>query len=1173
MKPICFGSGRSPSGQSRRMSGGSELRRYLAAVVAFATVFVSWGQRALTDIPNPDPDYQQSLLKPTEGFEVSLFAAEPMIAKPLAINFDSKGRLWVASSETYPQIVPGQLPSDKVYRLEDTDGDGEVDKSVAFAGGLLMPTAILPTPDGVYVANSTELLFYEDRDDDGVSDSKRVVLSGFGTEDTHHIIHTLRAGPAGRIYFNQSIYIHSYVETPYGLRELKAGGVWRFRLETMELDVFTRGLWNTWGHQWDQWGQSFLSDGAGFEGISYGFPGAAFARSSGYERIMPGLNPGQPKFSGLEVIAGGTFPESWQGRVIVCDFRGNRISSFKPVDSGSGFIAPQQEDLLTSTHGSFRPIDVQLGPDGALYVADWYNPIIQHGEVDFRDERRDREHGRIWRIAAEGSAPIKSPDLSKDSVEELLERLKSGDRWTLTQAKLELKSRGADAVIGLLKNWVKALDASDSNLDRWRLEALWVSLSLRQPDLELMDQLMASENFRARAAAIRAMEEHPDRIDGIWDRVEQAIDDEHPRVRMEALHVLRALGGSRAAQLAAKAYRDAMDEPYDFSLWTTFRELSSDWVPAVKRDPRFLGSDTKALLFAITCSDDASALEPLVSLWRSGSIEADAIVSALRLLAELGDSEIATDALKAVVERANAGLPGVATILEGLDLAQSKRSVSPAATAADVKELLSSNDTDGRIAAARLAGAWKVEGIESVLAAIVEDPSSDPSLSGAAVEGLVKLNSADARRMLEKLGGADQPYETRLRALAGYALAAPKSAVPMVAAALSDASPDNDATPLLQPYLSSFQLTKQLASGLDGVKIDSEVGIVLLRLFGSLSFEATQLEEAIRSAAGIEKINQALSAEQMEAFLEFVDALGDPTRGEIVYRREALLCQTCHAIGGAGGSLGPDLTSIGASAPMDYIVDSLLEPQKKIKEGYHVVSVTKKDGALLAGTLASEDANSITLRDMTDRRISVPKSEIASQTISPVSLMPPGLTASLRKDELADMTLFLSRIGREGDFKVAATPLVRTFRYLDDQGGSRAFADIVRHKPMEHVATDDPRFVWKPIYTLVDGSLPLDEIPFLRRAGRLNYHYARFDLDVKQAGSVKLRFNDSDTIRLWMGQAEIEGVADETVFDADVGLHTFTLAVSRYDRKNRQLSIEVVDDADSTAQVQIVNGQ
>ena len=179
------------------------------------------------------------------------------------------------------------------------DGDGKADKTTVFADGLLIPTGIEPGDGGAYVANSTELLHFNDTDGDGKADRRRVVLSGFGTEDTHHILHTLRWGSDGQLYFNQSIYIHSHIETPHGVRRLGGGGIWQFRPETMELDVFIRGLVNPWGHHFDRWGQSFATDGAGGEGINY-----CPARRLLLPRrptpcgILHGLNPGSPKYCG-----------------------------------------------------------------------------------------------------------------------------------------------------------------------------------------------------------------------------------------------------------------------------------------------------------------------------------------------------------------------------------------------------------------------------------------------------------------------------------------------------------------------------------------------------------------------------------------------------------------------------------------------------------------------------------------------------------------------------------------------------------------------------------------------------------------------------------------------------------------------------------------------------------
>lgn len=1146
---------------------------YLFALFALLSVSTAWAQRALTEIPNSDPEYQQNLLEPADGFEITLFASDPMINKPLAMSFDARGRLWVACTETYPHIKPGELPSDKVYRLEDTDGDGVADKRTVFVDNLLIPTAILAMPEGVYVGNSTDLMFYEDKDDNGVADNERVVLSGFGTEDTHHIVHTLRAGPAGRIHFNQSVYIHSYLETPHGIRELKAGGVWRLRPETMELDIYSRGLWNSWGLQFDKWGQSFQSDGAGFEGMSYSYPGAIFVQAVGYDRYMKGLNPGQPKFSGLEIVSSRLFPAEWQGLLISCDFRGNRISSFKPVDSQSGFLSIQQKDLVTSTHGAFRPIDLQFGPDGALYVADWYNPIIQHGEVDFRDERRDRTHGRIWRIAAKDQPSIDPPQLAGASVSQLLEQLKSPEAWTRTQARLLLKNRGEKEVMGELEQWVSRLDTSGPEIDRYRLEALWVSQSLSRPHRGLIDSLFGSKDFHARAAAVRVLEEHPERIDGSLGSLKRAMDDDHPRVRLEAIHALRKLGGKEAAKLVMGAHRPSMDEATDIALWNTVRVMESDWLPHAKSNPLFFGEDLDKLIYAIRSLNRSDALSPLVTLWRNSGIDESNIVEALVLLGELGDIDILKDVFSVSVDRSRKGLPGVAEVLDALQRSASERKQIPAVSPEQIGVLLGSEDDAIRIRAATLAGIWKVVDAVERLELIAANESTSEALGNAVVDGLARMQTSESERALAKLGGEGQPFAVRLRSVAGYARSDPKAAVPMVVSVLTAAKAGDDVRPLIRPYLARSIFANVLADALQGSTMNDEVATEALRLFGSVSFDVSDLQAAVQTAAGIEPVNQALDSAQMAAFLEYTNEHGSALRGEEVYRRKNLLCVTCHAIGGSGGSLGPDLTSIGASAPMDYIVDSLLQPQKKIKEGFHVVSVTKKDGSTLSGTLAKEDAQSLELRDMSDRRVLVSKSEIASQTISPVSLMPPGLTAPLRKDELADLVLFLSSIGKEGDFKVSPKRMVRTFRYLDDQDGSRAFADIMRHKPMEYSTTDDPRLEWLPGYALVNGELPLDEFPSLRRAGRKNYHYLRFEIDVKSPGLMGLRFNDAEEVFLWVGRREVKSLSEEFEVEVAAGIQTLTLAVSKHDRKNRSLSIELVDTENSTAQVQIINGK
>ena len=198
------------------------------------------------------------------------------------------------------------------------------------------------------------------------------------------LLHTLRWGHDGALYMNQSIYIHSHVETPYGVKRLRGGGIWQFRPESMQLSILCEGFVNPWGHHFNRWGQHFATDGAYGEGINYVFPGAEYVTKPGLIRRVSGLNPGSPKHCGLEIVSGRHLPDAWQGNMITNDFRAHRVCRFVVTEDGSGYASKQEEELIKTSHVAFRPIDVKMGPDGAIYIADWYNPIIQHGEVDFR---------------------------------------------------------------------------------------------------------------------------------------------------------------------------------------------------------------------------------------------------------------------------------------------------------------------------------------------------------------------------------------------------------------------------------------------------------------------------------------------------------------------------------------------------------------------------------------------------------------------------------------------------------------------------------------------------------------------------------------------------------------------------------------------------------------------
>ncbi len=450
--------------------------------------------------PQPVPTFEVA-----DGFEVSLWAENPQLHKPIGMNWDPQGRLWIASSEVYPQIKPGQPATDSVVVLEDTRGSGKADKATVFADGLLIPTGVLPDgTGGCYVAASSQLLHFGDKDHDGKADQREVVLSSFGTEDTHHNLHTLRWGYDGRLYMNQSIYTHSHIETPQGVVRLNSGGIWRFNPETWKLEVFCKGGCNPWGHHWDQWGNHFFTDGAGFKGVYHAMEGATYFTYSDMRREAESISPGNyPKFASLEVVHSPNFPNDWQGSVITCDFRAHRVVRFSLSDVGSSFQTHEMPDLLRSTNVTFRPIDVRFGPDGALYIADWSNPIIQHGEVDFRDPRRDKEHGRIWRVAAKGRPLADAMGMRKTAreskTEALLPLLLSPNAFHQASARRLLALKGVE-VLPAADTWVKK-----QTDPRARLEIVWLHEAVGRPLPSLITELAASTDDRLRTAAARQL--------------------------------------------------------------------------------------------------------------------------------------------------------------------------------------------------------------------------------------------------------------------------------------------------------------------------------------------------------------------------------------------------------------------------------------------------------------------------------------------------------------------------------------------------------------------------------------------------------------------------------------------------------------------------------------------
>ncbi|MEM7384607.1 MAG: PVC-type heme-binding CxxCH protein [Verrucomicrobiota bacterium] len=1078
---------------------------------------------------------------------MNLFAADPMIAKPVGMNWDSEGRLWVVSSRLYPHIKPGQRSDDQVVVLEDTDRDGRADQSTVFAEDLLIPTGIMPGDGGAYVANSTEILFIKDTDGDLVGDERQIMLSGFGTEDTHHIIHAFRGGPDGMLYFNQSIYIHSHVETPYGVRRLMAGGIWHLRPETLELEVFARGFVNTWGHAFDRYGQSFATDGAYGEGINYVFPGSVFFTAYNAKRVIKGLNPGQPKHCGLEIIDSSHFPDDWQGTMITNDFRGHRVNRFVVTESGSGYVSRQAPDLIRTKHNAFRPIDAKIGPDGALYIADWYNPIIQHGEVDFRDPRRDHTHGRIWRVTYKGRPLANPPKVKGQSPEKMVTQLQSADGLTRHFAKREL--RKADRTKAL-----EALGQASTPTGEDALELLWAHQSLNDLNEPLLRKLLASEDHRLRAAAVRVLYHWHERVGDARSLLGHAIADDHPRVRLEAINALRQIGDRPSFALAMTALEKPIDKNIDFALWLTARDLEPIWLPALESGETDFSPS--ALQFILTASEKPEAIRFLHAGFQK-AVEQGEDVSAMADLFATTGGPAALDLLyRHALNKEDDAMLG------RLYKAVADRKVKPENLR---PERLVKLIEKGLPHAIVLGGAWKVEAARALIEKRLTDRATSPEY---AISALTHYGDAPAGKTLGTVA-VDTDWKPGLRAaaVAGLVQIDPPTGLKAAVNWLETAESPEGSETVFRAYLVQKNGPEKLAKALEGKTIPAGVATAGVQQAGTSGGKTAGLIAALTRAGGLTPITEGLSGEEMAAFVRDVQDKGDAHRGEAVYRRANLLCQTCHAIGGGGGVIGPDMVSIGASAPVDYIVDSLLEPGKKIKEGYHTTVVTSKSGEVVTGGLVRDSDDELVLRLADGSEKAVAAKEVAKKEVIPVSLMPPGLTASLRKDEMLDLVRFLSELGKEGDFKTPANRYVRRWRVLpaDDQVSHK-----IRRNGSQGMLGEGDKLPWQPAYSKVSGELPLTEIG-MNKGFNNDLSFARFEIEVTAPGEIGFRFDNPQGLQVISGSAAVDATRESTaVFEQ--GQHAIILLIDRVVRSDGGIKVELFDVEGSSGRARAVTG-
>jgi putative membrane-bound dehydrogenase-like protein len=445
-----------------------------------------------------------------DGHKLNVFASEEMfpdLANPVQMQVDGKGRLWVASWNTYPKWEPGKKMNDSLMILPDENKDGIADKRIIFAH-VHNPLGFEFWNGGVIVTSGTDLIFLKDTDGDDKADVRYSLLQGLGTSDTHHAANNLMIGPDGALYWQSGVFLVNNFESPWGKSfTTKSSAMYRFDLNRYTIQAHAGNSPNPHGTTFDYWGYCYANDGTG--GRSY----QVLPQGKGF-KMHSLLKKEVRPVSGVDIMSSNHFPKEVQGNYMLCNtigFLGVKnyklhIDGFqdakKKINKKPGQVwGTPATAFFQSDDRNVRPTDSIIGEDGALYVSDWHNVIIGHMQHNIRDPNRDHNHGRIYRLTVNGRPLQKPVAIDGQSIEALLENLKHPVNGVRHRTRIELSERDSKDVIIAAQKWAKAFDPKKEDEAHHLLEALWLHQQHNVRNEALLKQLLDSPITHARIAA------------------------------------------------------------------------------------------------------------------------------------------------------------------------------------------------------------------------------------------------------------------------------------------------------------------------------------------------------------------------------------------------------------------------------------------------------------------------------------------------------------------------------------------------------------------------------------------------------------------------------------------------------------------------------------------------
>jgi len=971
-----------------------------------------------------------------EGFVIELVASEENgIINPIDLTFDDAGRLWTQTAEMYPMDPFGNAPN-RTIRTEIGNPDSKLWKQPGFlelsalyslktrgtdrvlliddptkpvegtvpavVEGLTMPQSILPYKNGVYIAHGSEMLYFEDADKDGKFEKPNTVLTGFSFIDSHTMSHSLVRGPGGWIHFSHgAMNLGEVTAVASGNKEqINYSKIARFSLDGNDIELVSSGLNNIWGFQLRADGQWYGTEAndkshsvVPMEPMT-GFLGIGNDQLRSYQPMVPVVHPFRVGGTGISGLAfseddDNSFPKEWKNVAFLANPITNTINTVRVDRDASGKISGTHlEDLLKCSDEWFRPVNIEFGPDGCLYIADWYNKVVSHNEIPRTDPSRDKSHGRIWRIRHESQKPISVPNLVEAEDEALAQHLLGKTRWEQRAAWHQI----ADRQVKSLLPEIKKIAQTKNNSIGARVHAIWSYESLGEFDAALTSELLKDPNHNIRREIIRSLASFSLDASTVVNLLREPLNDQHCMVRSQVLRTLEEVQINNPAivglliegcksDIPGNELGGAYERSFERFLARKALESYQETLSELLSSPNASEFPMGNLLWASQALSQQDAKNMFPKFWKmrgDAEIDGETLISISdlmkdpKVLAEVqpnfNDEDRQERLLNLTLE-----------YQDRVNLGNLSKALTPA-----LKRFITSDSEEDRSLAINVEKLVQSSAISKEIEKLFKN-NSDESF----VRATLPLFLANPKPHLALLKGfaqnQDRSFSLRLSALDAYNRADSKAAGKVIDEFVKDKS-DSE----LSSIASTFSRSPKGAATVlrlyrSKILSDDHFDFTVAQTLRANSKKDKTAQSILASATKREQQRIADLEAKVDHYVEAAGKLeGNPTNGQAMFSS----CIACHAVGSQGYDIAPALDG-SANRELHALITAIVNPDVAVEGGYNLHQVIKKDGSLILGYLYRDTPRGVTIAGMGNTKTFIPKRDIRSENaVTGRSFMP-----------------------------------------------------------------------------------------------------------------------------------------------------------------------------------------